>query len=48
VSRAGRLVLSPDERAAVERLFEAGSASAGDLGLETARRLLLAGIAVPA
>jgi ribosomal protein L16 Arg81 hydroxylase len=47
-SRAGRLALSARECAAVERLLEVGVVRAGDIGVETARRLLRAGVAVPA
>jgi hypothetical protein len=45
-SRAGDLVLSEDEVAPTKMLLAAGAASAGDLGLELARRMILAGLAV--
>jgi ribosomal protein L16 Arg81 hydroxylase len=48
LSRAGRMALSADERVAVERLLERGTVRAGDLGVETSRRLMLGGVAVPA
>ena len=46
-SRAGRLRLEGDEAPGVERFLARGSARAGDLGATLARRLLLAGLAVP-
>lgn len=47
-SRAGELVLEPDEVDAAAALLAGGAATAGDLGLGLARRLLVAGLAVPA
>jgi lysine-specific demethylase/histidyl-hydroxylase NO66 len=45
-SRACDLDLAADEESAVEALLAAGSATAGELGLDLARRLVLAGVAV--
>jgi lysine-specific demethylase/histidyl-hydroxylase NO66 len=45
-SRADDVHLRPEEADLVRRFLEQGSATADDLGLELARRLLLAGIAV--
>jgi hypothetical protein len=46
-SRAGQVALAPEDLAAVEALLQAGGARAGDLGVELARTLLLAGVLVP-
>ena len=45
-SRADDLVIAEDEVAGVKSLLEAGTVRAEDLGLDLARRLLLAGVAV--
>jgi hypothetical protein len=45
-SRAGELALSEDEVAPVKALITAGAQTAAALGLDLARRLLLAGVAV--
>lgn len=46
LTRAGDLSLPADDLAATRRFIETGSGSAESLGLELARRLLLAGVAV--
>jgi ribosomal protein L16 Arg81 hydroxylase len=45
-SRAGDLEVAGDEVGRLEALLSDGTATAGDLGLELARRLLLAGLAI--
>lgn len=45
-SRAGELVLGEEDVAPVKALLADGRLTAGDLGLDLARRLLLAGVAV--
>ena len=45
-SRAGDLALSEEEVAPTKMLLAAGAVSAGDLGLELSRRMILAGLAV--
>ncbi len=45
-SRAGDLALAEDEVAPAKLLLAAGAVSAGDLGLELSRRMILAGLAV--
>jgi hypothetical protein len=47
-SRAGRLRLEEGQVQAVERFLADGTARAADLGTDLARRLVLAGLAVPA
>ena len=47
-SRAGRLPVGDAERAAIDTLLSTGRATAADLGVETARRLVRAGVVVPA
>jgi ribosomal protein L16 Arg81 hydroxylase len=47
-SRAGSLGISPEERPRVEALLAAGAAAVDALGVELARRLLVAGVVVPA
>ena len=47
-SRAGELVLGEEDVAPVKALLTDGQLTAGDLGLDLARRLLLAGVAVAA
>jgi ribosomal protein L16 Arg81 hydroxylase len=47
-SRAGRLEVADDERETIDTLLATGRATAHDLGLDTARRLLRAGVVVPA
>jgi len=47
-SRAGELALGEDDVAPVKALLADGRLAAGDLGLDLARRLLLAGVAVTA
>jgi bifunctional lysine-specific demethylase and histidyl-hydroxylase NO66 len=46
VSRAGSIDLSALESESVRRLLEAGSARAGELGIDLARRLMSAGVLV--
>ena len=45
-SRAGDFPLAEDDAAAVKHLLSEGRARADELGLDLARRLLLAGLAV--
>jgi bifunctional lysine-specific demethylase and histidyl-hydroxylase NO66 len=45
-SRAGDLAINENEVAPLKTLLTTGAATAGDLGLELARRLLLAGLAI--
>jgi bifunctional lysine-specific demethylase and histidyl-hydroxylase NO66 len=45
-SRAGDLVINQNDVAPLKTLLTTGSATAGDLGLELTRRLLLAGLAI--
>jgi hypothetical protein len=45
-SRAGEFPLDEDQVAAVKALLTKGEATAADLGLELARRLVMAGLAV--
>ncbi|TDT32790.1 cupin domain-containing protein [Naumannella halotolerans] len=47
-SRAGWLALGPTEKQAMQALMTAGESSAADLGTDFARRLLRAGIVLPA
>jgi ribosomal protein L16 Arg81 hydroxylase len=47
-SRAGELTLAEEDVAPVKALLAEGRLTAGDLGLDLARRLLLAGVAVTA
>jgi lysine-specific demethylase/histidyl-hydroxylase NO66 len=47
-SRAGELALREEDVAPVKALLAEGRLTAGDLGLDLARRLLLAGVAVAA
>ena len=46
-SRAGRLQLVAEELPAVARLLDRGDASAAELGVDLARRLMRAGVVVP-
>lgn len=46
-SRAGDLRLEPAERATVGRLLDQGEATVSEVGADTARRLLVAGVVVP-
>lgn len=46
-SRAGETTVSAADREAFERWWQAGTGTAGELGLELARSLLLTGLAVP-
>jgi bifunctional lysine-specific demethylase and histidyl-hydroxylase NO66 len=45
-SRAGDLAVNEDEVGRLEALLSNGVAAAGDVGLDLARRLLLAGLAI--
>ena len=45
-SRAGDLAVAEDDVAQLKALLNNGVATAGDLGVDLARRLLLAGLAV--
>jgi bifunctional lysine-specific demethylase and histidyl-hydroxylase NO66 len=45
-SRAGDLAVNEDEAGRLEALLSTGVATAGDVGLDLARRLLLAGLAI--
>jgi hypothetical protein len=47
-SRVGAVPVERTGLAAVEQLLATGSATAGELGLELARALLLSGVVVPA
>jgi hypothetical protein len=45
-TRAGDIDLSPDELTAVRRLLDGDACAAGEVGLDLARRLMLAAILV--
>ena len=45
-SRAGEVLVTKDDVGPLEALLADGVATAGDLGLDLARRLLLAGLAI--
>ena len=45
-SRAGELAVAEDDVGPLKALLTNGKATAGDLGLDLARRLLLAGLAI--
>jgi hypothetical protein len=47
-SRVGALPVDRADLAAVEQLVVSGSATAGELGLDLARTLLVTGVVVPA
>jgi hypothetical protein len=46
MSRAGEIAVTKSDVAPLEVLLNNGTASAGDLGLDLARRLLLAGLVI--
>jgi hypothetical protein len=46
-SRAGTVTVAADDSACVTRLLDEGVVPVGDLGVDLARRLVLAGLATP-